>query len=211
MSNDPRGKTLWEMLVDWMRGDAEPRAKAEPPPARERLPPMPNPLGLEVGSQFQVRAENGTAFAHPVIVRGLRQVVRRIAGRSFSFVDYIVQPPGFEEVRLRCVPDSAGESRLLLECVDGFPAEEEFLEVVNDDTGTFDITDDDTGKSDQFQRMNGVHGPYEAMVRSARGIGSMDYWDWVRTAEDGSEEFVFVEHLKEDDQIEIWRGWRLKE
>jgi len=119
--------------------------------------------------------------------------------------------PDYDSVRIRCVPDSAGESRLLLECVDTFPSSAEFLDVVNDDTGVFDITDDDTGATDRFERINGVQGPYEAMVRSGRRIGSMDYWDWRRQCDDGAEEFVFVEHLKEDDRIEIWRGWRLIE
>ncbi len=212
MSDDPRGKTLWEMFLDWMRGEGEPeRVVSSMPPLESSLPPVPNPLGLVVGEARQLVPANGEAFAQPVVVRELRHVVRRIAGRAFSFTDYVVVPPGYEEVRIRCVPDSSGESRLLLECVDGFPMEDGFLEVVNDDTKVFDITDDDTGAKERFERVNGVMGPYRAMVRAGRRVSTVDYWDWVRTVPDGSEEFVFVEHVLETGNVEIWRGWRLLE
>ena len=52
MAQDPRGQTLWEMFVDWMRGT--PREDggsfaAGPPRERVQLPPMPNPLEWQLG------------------------------------------------------------------------------------------------------------------------------------------------------------------
>jgi hypothetical protein len=211
MSDDPRGKTLWEMFVDWMRGDPVTAAVSQPAGGSDDAPPQPNPLGWEIGSSVQLSPQNGEVFAQPVIVRELRQIVRHIGGRVFTFADYVIQPHGADKARVRCVPDSTGESRLLLELVDSFPCEDGFLEVVNDDTGFFDVTNDDTGETDRFERINGVRGPYEAIVRTGQNVVSMEYWDWARVCPDGAEEFVFVEHLKKQGQIEIWRGWRLLE
>jgi len=212
MAQDPRGQTLWEMFLDWMRGrprDDEESFAAEPPREMVQPPPMPNPLEWQVGQTVQLAPQNGEAFARPVTVRGMRQIVRRIGNQTFSFVDYRLQPPGRDELRLRCVADNGGESRLLIECVDEFAAAPEFFNVVDDETGVFEITNDETGEVDRFERIHGLRGPYHAMARENEELTPVDYWDWVRQAPDGSEEFVFVEFWKQRDRVEIWRGWRL--
>lgn len=211
MSDDPRGKTLWEMFVDWVRGESTPAPSPDTELGRpaDPVPDQPNPLGWEVGAAVQLSPDNGDAFREPLTVLGIWDVARSVKGVAFRFVDYLLEAPNGNKLRLRCLSDSGGESRLILENVDTFACEPGFLDVVNDDTGFFDITNDDTGETDRFQRLNDVRGPYQALIRDGEKLTRIDYWDWARTCNDGSEEFVFVEHYKPRDEIEIWRGWRL--
>src|SRR5205823_5879683 len=114
-------------------------------------------------------------------------------------------------VKLRAVPNQAGShDSLLLRLYDEFGFSEDFLKVVKDDSGVFEVDDDKTGGKESFSRINDLRESYEAAVlavgettpdgKAAAGKTKalkFEYWDYWRdvelTAGKTAKEFIFVE------------------
>jgi hypothetical protein len=109
---------------------------------------------------------------------------------------------------------------LLLRVYDEFAFAEDFLGVVNDTTGVFEVTDDESGAAQEFHRINDVRGSYEAAVlvisgttpdgkASKSAAQKVEYWDYWRDVEVGditTKEFIFVEVNSDTGWFQIWRG-----
>ncbi len=189
-----------------------------------------NPLALEVGAPIQIAHANGPEFAEYVFsVQEIREYTRRIGAKEFRFTDYVLRGLNTNSfaagdamtARLRAVPnENGGNDRLLLRLYDEFAFAEEFLGVVNDTTGIFEATDDESQTTHKFERINELRTPYEAAVlvvsattpngKAASGKTSalkLQYWDYWRDLSPGAgKEFVFVEQNLETGWFQIWRG-----
>src|SRR5258705_9761467 len=162
---EQKGKTLWEMLIARVKGNGN---------GHRADITFRNPLDLRIGSAVRVPFANGPEFADfDFTVQEIREYVRRIGGEEFGFADYIlrgVNTKTFDAdqtitVRLRVVPNQAGaHDSLLLRVYDEFAFSEDFLGVVKDSTGIFEATDDATGVTEKFSRINDLRDPYEAAV-----------------------------------------------
>ncbi len=224
--SDPRGSTLWEMFLQWMKS----RRSGEPAVSSAALA---NPLDWMPGTPVSLNAVHGPEFANALTrVEELRHVIRREAGQEFHFVDYVLRVSPRDAtpfaVRVRCLPDGQGGwNRLLLRLHDEFGFAADFLEVLNDPSGVFTVEDESPdaalpAEEVSFQRLNDVSGPWSAaLVRqraepaagengdSAAASGSMEYWDFLHTRADETEEFLFVELDGSTGWIQIWRGGRV--
>src|SRR5215471_11555527 len=220
---DAKGETLWEMLMDRLHKGGGNGAGI----------PFANPLDLRVGSAVEVAYANGPEFAdYDFSVQEIREYTRTISGQEFRFTDYVlrgVNKKSFDAddvvtARLRVVPNLAGgHDSLLLRVYDEFGFAEDFLGVLRDTTGVFEVKDDKSGATDTFTRINDLREPYEAAVlivaettpdgKAANGKASplrLDYWDYWRDADicggNTAKEFVFVEMNSDSGWFQIWRG-----
>jgi hypothetical protein len=221
MQPENKGKTLWEMLCDRLQaGNGAGIA-------------FSNPLDLRAGSAVPVPYANGPEFAnHDFTVQEIREYARRIGEQEFRFTDYVLRglsTKSFDAdqtitLRLRVVPNQAGgHDSLLLRIEDEFAFAEDFLGVVKDTTGIFEVTDDKSGEKGTFSRINDMRESYEAAVlvvsettpdgKGAPGKTSaakLEYWDYWRDADLGggktAKEFVFVEMNSDTGWFQIWRG-----
>lgn len=223
MQPEEKGKTLWEMLVARIRGGSGNGAGIA----------FANPLELRVGSAVAVAHANGPQFAdYDFTVREIREYNRRIGGQEFRFTDYVlrgVNAKSFDAAdalaaRVRAVPNPAGaQDTLLLRLEDEFAFAEDFLAVLKDSTGVFNITDDQSGAHETFSRLNDLREPYQAAVlvvaattpdgKAAPGQTSpqkIEYWDYARDVDLGggnsAREFVFVELNSDSGWFQVWRG-----
>lgn len=176
---DPRGSTLWEMFLQWMKN----RKSSEPVNSAA----LANPLDWAPGTPVSLNATHGPEFGSALTrVEELRHVLRRVSGQEFHFVDYIlrISPRDAEafQRRVRCLPDGQGGwNRLLLRLHDEFGFAADFVEVLNDPSGVFTVQDDPpeappfaNGSGNvlpppipeevSFQRLNDVTGPWNATV-----------------------------------------------
>ena len=219
---DPKnnGKTLWEMLTQ--------RSKQTAAPV-----PFSNPLDLRVGGPVLVPDATAPEFAgFDFTVKEVREYVRRIGNEEFGFTDYVlkgINTKSFDSkdeviTRLRVVPNAQGTNdSVFLRVYDEFAFAEDFLAVVKDTTGVFEITDDKTGEKEAYERINGVKSSYEAnvMVISATTddgkappgttkSAKLEYWDYWRDADIGggktAKQFIFVEMDGDSGWFQIWRG-----
>lgn len=188
-----------------------------------------NPLELRIGSRVNVPFSNGPEFEnYDFTVKEIREFTRRIGAQDFRFTDYVlagVNKSSFDAdqaltVKLRTVPNKAGgKDSLLLRLYDEFGFAEDFLAVVKDDTGVFEMTDDEPAASATFNRINDLRTSYEAAVlavsettpdgKATQGkteVLKVEYWDYWRELEGGGKEFVFVEMNSDSGWIQIWRG-----
>jgi len=222
MDASTKGKTIWEMLTERLHKGGNGAGIA-----------FANPLDLRVGSAVDVPYSNGAELAgYDFSAKEIREYTRRIGGQEFRFTDYVLQGVNKKSfraedvlaVRLRAVPNQAGaHDTLLLKLEDEFEFTEDFLQVVKDTTGIFEITDDKTGAKETFTRINELRTSYEAAVlvvsettpdgKTAPGKASpvkMEYWDYWRDAEIGegktAKEFVFVEMNSDTGWFQIWHG-----
>ena len=222
MEPEKQGKTLWEMLMERLRGSGNGAGIA-----------FANPLDLRVGAPVPVAFANGPELAdYNFTVQEIREYTRRIQGQEFRFTDYVLRgvnakSPDADDaitVRLRVVPNQAGaHDALLLRLYDEFEFAEDFLAVVKDTTGLFKVTDDQSGAEATFSRINDLRESYQAAVlvvsettpdgKGATGKVSpvkVEYWDYWRDADIGSgktaKEFVFVEMDSDTGWFQIWRG-----
>src|SRR5262249_47432871 len=127
---DPKntGKTLWEMLIERVKGNGN---------GHDALTTFRNPLDLRVGSPVRVSFANGPEFFDfDFTVQEIREYVRRIGKQEFGFTDYVlrgVNTKSFDAdqvmpARLRVVPNQAGaHDSLLLRLHDEFAFAENFL------------------------------------------------------------------------------------
>ena len=128
------------------------------------------------------------------------------------------------QVRLRAVPNAAGAAdTLLLRLEDEFAFSEDFLGVVKDTTGIFEVVDDESGAKATFSRLNGLRVSYEAAVLTVAETtadgkalpakasrAQIEYWDYWREMTTGgnhtANEFLFVEMNSDTGWFQIWRG-----
>ncbi|HVM49285.1 MAG TPA: hypothetical protein VMU04_14740 [Candidatus Acidoferrum sp.] len=222
MGADQKGKTLWEMLCERVRGGGNGAGVA-----------FANPLDLRVGSALPVAYSNGPEFAgYDFSVGEIREYNRRIGDQEFRFTDYVLRGINTKSMdandkmtaRVRVVPNQAGgNDSVLLRLYDEFEFSEDFLAVVKDTTGLFKITEDKTGEETTYSRINDLRQSYEAAVMvvaetTADGKGApgkvspakIEYWDYWRDAEIGdgktAKEFVFVEMDSDKGWFQIWIG-----
>jgi hypothetical protein len=217
-----KGKTLWEMLVDRLHKSGNGAGI-----------PFFNPLDSRIGAAQTIAYANGPEFENfDFTIQEIREYTRRIGTQDFRFSDYVlrgVSTKSFEAkdaltARIRVVPNQAGASdSLLLRVYDEFAFSEDFLGVVNDTTGVFEINDDDSGEKFTFNRINDLKESYHAAVlvvgastpdgKAMIGKSSpvkIEYWDYWRDADIGpgktAKEFVFVEMNSDTGWFQIWRG-----
>jgi hypothetical protein len=211
-----RGRTLWEMLMDWVQGPVELRHY--------------NPLRARVGSPVTI--DTVDLKEHNFFVKELRSYERRIGARHFDFIDYVLQARGTKgdeiTVRLRLVPvEGAGPGglshhALVLQLDDEFGYNEDFDQVVRDTTRKFQVMQDGQ-VVEEFYRINEVDDPYQAEVTVMVDInedGSVDrsevaklrleYWDYWREVSDEAgqplKDYLFVELDNNNGWFQIWRG-----
>ena len=222
MEPEKKGKTLWEMFLERIHGGGNGAGIA-----------FANPLDLRVGSAVEVAFSNGPEFAnYDFAVQEIREYTRRIGTQDFRFTDYVlhgVNKKSFDAsealtARIRAMPNPAGaHDSLLLRLEDEFAFAEDFLGVVKDDTGIFEVTDDKSGEAATFSRINDLRESYEAAVlviaattpdgKATSGKATpvkLEYWDYWRDLDVGQgktlKEFLFVEMNSDSGWFQIWRG-----
>src|SRR5262245_48906289 len=152
MQTDKKGKTLWEMLMDRLHGGGNGAGVT-----------FANPLDLRVGAGLNIPFSNGPEYAdYDFSVKEIREWTRRISGQEFRFTDYMlagINKGSFDAdkamtAKVRVVPNTAGgNDSVLLQVYDEFGFSEDFLQVLKDDTGIFEVTDDDPKVSATFTRI----------------------------------------------------------
>jgi hypothetical protein len=220
-----KGKTLWEMLQERIhKGSGNGPGIA-----------FYNPLGLSVGAPLNVPYANGPEFTdYSFTISEIREYNRRIGGQDYRFADYVLSGANTKtfnaaeamNARIRTVPNPAGaHDSLLLKLYDEFAFAEDFLEVLKDTTGIFEVTDDSSGAKETFNRINDLKDPYDAAVmivsastpdlNAAPGKiaqAKIEYWDYWRDVETGpgtgatAKEFIFIEQNSDTGWFQIWRG-----
>jgi hypothetical protein len=218
-----KGKTIWELLMQRLHGAGGNGAGI----------PFENPLDVRPGSPVPISYSNGPGFANfSFTVQEIREYNRRLGGQDFRFTDYVLRGTSTRSfdaadamnARLRVVPNLAGaHDSLLLRLEDEFAFAEDFLGVVKDTTGRFDVTDDKSGATDTFTRINDLRESYQAAVLSVSEMTpdgkavagkatplKVEYWDYWRDADLGGDhtakEFLFVEMNSDTGWFQIWRG-----
>jgi hypothetical protein len=214
----PRGKTLWEMLVErfsWTPTELT----------------VYNPLKAKVGSAATINTVEWRDYNF--FITEIREMKRALGRREFLSVDYhlLARPIGADDVqvRLRLNPiddpeRAAGLSHdvLLLQLYDELAYDKGFHDVVADTTGKFEVLED--GKVvEEYWRINNVTTSYQAEVAVVKDLnldkkvtrdeivrGDLEYWDYWREAKDEGgqpvRQFLFVEMDKDDGWFRIWRG-----
>jgi hypothetical protein len=222
MEPQKTGKTLWEMFMERLHSGGNGSGL-----------PFANPLDLRVGSAMLVASANGPEFNDlDFTVREIREYTRQIGAQEFRFTDYVlggVNTKSFDAdqtvtARRRVVPNAAGaHDSLLLRLYDEFAFTEDFLAVVKDDTGIFEIDDDQSGSKEAYTRINDLRVSYQAAVLLVTGTTAdgkaapgkaapvkLEYWDYWRDADLGgghtAKEFVFVEMNSDTGWFQIWHG-----
>jgi hypothetical protein len=217
-----KGKTLWEMLMARLNKSGNGAGIA-----------FSNPMDLRVGSAINIPYSNGADLAgYDFSVQEIREYNRHIGNQEFRFTDYVlngINTKSFDAgsalvARVRVVPNQAGNNdKLFLRVYDEFGFAEDFLNVVKDDTGIFEVEDDKTGKKETFTRINDLKESYDAAVlvvkettadgKAAGGktqAQKIEYWDYWRDVQLGrgntAKEFVFVELNSDTGWFQIWRG-----
>jgi hypothetical protein len=219
-----QGKTLWEMLMDRLHGSGNGNGAGIP---------FYNPLDWRVGAPVNIPYSNGPAFAgYDFSITEIREYTRHINKQEFRFTDYSVRGTNTKsfvteedmQVRIRAVPNSAGSTdSLLLRLFDEFAFAETFLEVVNDDTGIFEMSENEHSEKIVYNRINDVRGSYNAVVLNVPATtpdgkaifgqtkaSKLEYWDYWRdmplATGKTAKEFVFVEMDSDSGWFQIWRG-----
>jgi hypothetical protein len=213
----PRGKTLWEMLLEKIQGPVEFAYY--------------NPLRAKVGSFVTI--DEIDLKDHDFRVEEIREYLRRIGGKKFLFADYVLlaRPRGKDEVtaRLRLNPvdnpDRHGgmtHHALYLRLDDEMKYDKDFHNVVTDDTGVFEVLDEGEVTA-KFWRINDVLKPYKARVTVIRDddrdgkaereeleTAQVEYWDYWRETDSPAgnpvKEYLFVEMDADTGWFQIWRG-----
>jgi hypothetical protein len=213
-----KGKTLWEMLVE----------KLSRPPLEFQVY---NPLQARVGSSVMIDDVEWRDLNF--FLREIREYKRRISGKEFVFVDYVLRarPLRGNEVCIRLRlnpvddPDRHGgltHHVLLLQLDDDLPYSADLHRVVNDTTGKFQILQDGQVR-EEFERIGGVSSPYKAQVAVLRDVNRdekvsqdeverlrLEYWDYSREVKDAAgqaqQQFLFVEMNTQNGWFQIWRG-----
>lgn len=212
-----KGRTLWEMLLDKLKGPVEFQYY--------------NPLKARIGSAATLDEMEWRDLNFFVL--SIHEYKRKIGGQEFRFVDYalMARPLGGEKiiVRLRLMPvddpdQTAGVAHhvLLLRLDDDLPYDEGLHKVVTDGTRKFQVLEDDQVQA-EYVRINDVDAPYRAEVTIVRDANldkhvtrdeienrRLEYWDYWREVKDEAgqprREFLFVEMDGENGWFQIWKG-----
>lgn len=217
-----KGKTIWEMLMERIHGSGNGAGIA-----------FYNPLDLRIASAVPIAFANGPEFAErDFAVQEIREFNRRIGGQEYRFTDYLIRGVSTKSfdadqtmtAKIRAVPNQAGAyDALLLKVYDEFEFSEDFLNVVKDTTGIFEVTDDKTGEKETFTRLNNLKESYQAAVlavsattpdgKAAPGKTTplkIEYWDYWRDSALGggksAKEFMFAEMNSDTGWFQLWRG-----
>jgi len=217
-----KGKTLWEMFLARIGGGGNGAGIA-----------FENPLDLRIGSAVPVAYANGPEFAkYDFSVQEVREYNRQIGSQEFRFTDYVlrgVNTKSFDAndvltIRVRAMPNQAGgHDVLLLRPYDEFAFAEDFLNVLKDTTGVFEVSDDPSGAKETFTRINDLRESWQAAVlvvaattpdgKAAPGKVSplkLEYWDYWRDIDIGggktAREFFFAEMNSDTGWFQLWRG-----
>jgi hypothetical protein len=221
MQPQGKGKTLWEMLMERLNHTNGAGVA------------FANPKDLRVGSAINVPYSNGADLAgYDFTVQEIREYNRHIGEQDFRFTDYVlkgVNTKSFDAesamaARFRAVPNQAGShDTLFLRLYDEFGFAEDFLGVVKDSSGVFEVEDEKTTQKESYSRINDLKESYQAVVlvviettvdgKAATGKTSgqkIEYWDYRRDVDLGAgktaKEFVFVELNSDTGWFQIWRG-----
>jgi len=190
-----------------------------------------NPLRWCVGSAMSIPHVNGLEFgAYDFAVQEIREYNRRIEDRDFQFADYVLRGVNTKSfnaedtltLKVRVMPNEAGaHDSWLLRLEDEFGFAEDFLGVLKDETGIFEISDDKSGTMETFSRLNDLHDSYEAALLvvtettpDGRATKSsqvkLQYWDYWRDIQLGDDkqakEVLFVEQNADTGWFQLWRG-----
>jgi len=214
------GKTLWEILTH--------KGASGPVPIE-----FYNPLDLRVHSIVKVPAASGPEFLdYDFSVGEIREYTRRIGEERFKFTDYVLKGINSKTldandtviVRVRVFPNDRGtRDAILLRLYDEMEFSEDFLAVVKDTTGVFEINNDEANEHERYTRINDVEGSYEGTVRIISATtddgkakpdglqnGKFEYWDYWREVSIGGDKttklFLFVEMNADNGWFQIWRG-----
>jgi hypothetical protein len=212
------GQTLWEMFTSKL---GQKTAQA---------PAYYNPLDCQIGSAVLLDETAQQYQGYQFSVQSILETNRNLNGQVFKFTDYVLLGNNVKgeqlTLRLRCVPLHGAQpqngasqySRILLKLEDEFKYDPGFIDVVNDESGEFNISDDKSEEQMTFERINGTKGSFSTVVREltatkAEGAVAPDkethfpseYWDFWRDGKTGKE-YVFVELSTENGWIQIWRG-----
>jgi hypothetical protein len=223
MDPSAKGKTIWEMLKERIHGSS----------TNGHGVAFYNPLKMSVGSPVNVAYANGPEYAdYGFTISEIREYNRRIGNQDYRFSDYVLNGSNTKTfnaaesitARIRVVPNASGaQDSLLLKLYDEFAFAEDFLAVVKDTTGIFEVTDDATGTKEVFNRINDLRESYDAAVMIVSATtpdlaaapgkttqAKIEYWDYWRDADTGSgttaKEFIFAELNSDSGWIQIWRG-----
>jgi hypothetical protein len=215
----PEGRTLWEMFQDWMHGSHGADH------SEHRTSNYQHPLDWAPGVPAPLNVSHGPEFADSlIVVETVRQVVRKLAGQSYDFIDYHIRvnprQGQMTHVRVRCLPNSLGGwDKFLLRKHDEFSYDKDFETMLDDDSGVFNIDDDPSGQQVQFVRLNQLQGAWEAAACDHHNADNADesakepfkkfrYWDYSRPPSDNAdaEEFLYIEIDGQTGWTELWRG-----
>ena len=216
-----QGKTIYEMVRDWLKGIFNPELPKEPPEKS-----IFNPLNAKLGTSISVDAMDYRQFTF--IVKELRENKLDYGPKKFHFTDYICRSALHEgepfDIKVRVYKhDKPGHDlqTLVLKLWDTIDYDEGFKNLLGNEQ--FDLLVDGQVQS-SFWRMNGAKKPYKVRVTNwdESGIKTIDrqFWDYsgVQTDRAGSEfkEFLFIdwdEDGKDDGELdentgrfELWRG-----
>src|SRR3954463_15494332 len=162
MDANQKGKTLWEMLMARLNKTGDTGIA------------FYNPEDLRVGAALNVPYANGADLAgYDFSVREIREYNRHLGIQDFRFTDYVLngvntktfEAEGALPAKLRAMPNPAGSHEtLFLRVYDEFGFAEDFLRVVKDDTGVFEIQDDKSGEKLAYSRINDLRVSFQAAV-----------------------------------------------
>jgi hypothetical protein len=215
-----KGRTLWEMLLDRLKGPVEFEVY--------------NPLHVKIGSAVTIDQIEWRELNFFVV--SIHEYKRALGGQEFRFVDYalLARPLGGEPVliRLRLNPvddpaQAAGLTHhvLLLRLEDDMAYNEDLHKVVNDTTKKFQVMEDGEVRA-EYWRINDVATAYKAEVTIVKDVNQdgrvernevekrrCEYWDYWRDVKDqagqSQTEFLFVEMDAENGWFQIWKGSEL--
>jgi hypothetical protein len=215
-----KGRTLWEMLTARIQGPVEFQYY--------------NPLHARIGTSVLI--DEVEWKPHTFFVQELREYRRTIGGQEFRFADYVLlaRVPGAEDVRVRLrlypVDDpikSGGltHDALLLHLYDEMAYDKGLYEVVNDTTRRFQVMENGQ-VTEEYERLHGVTGPYQAVVSVLRDVNQdsrvdpdevskvqLEYWDYIREVPNAAgqpvRQYLFVEMDADSGWFQLWRGQEL--
>src|SRR4051794_23088055 len=146
----PRGRTLWEILLDKFSGPSELRYY--------------NPLKARVGVSMTIDTVELRDLNF--FLQEIREYKRRIGPQEYTFVDYslLARPLHGEDVAIRLRLNPIADTQrsggreyhvLMLRLDDEFEYSADFEKLLNDKTGLFQIRQDGVVK-EEFERLHGL-------------------------------------------------------